>query len=245
MRIFGNAYELFSEVLRDLDEMGVVVRPKSYQNKIIEGKAGFDTKEVTMYAYALTDLPDMENLFLFEGAQSKNWADLEFFERISKKPQNPGVAWKIRLEVWEEFLNEQGQFDYSYQDRINEHNQLEAAIAELKRNPDTRQVWIPIFQPKDSQYLGGTRRIPCSLGYYVMIRENKVILHYVQRSADAVRHWGNDIYLAWQMKQYIANALEMQQGHLYHTTFSLHSYQRDWELLKKGISDLAHYNHIK
>lgn len=245
MRFYANGYEVFSEVLRDLDEMGLIVKPKSYQNKNIEGNSDFHTKELMMYNYALTALPDMENLFLFEGAVSKNWAELEFFERISKTAKNPGEAWKLRKDVWEEFLNENGQFDYSYQARINEHDQLEAIIKELQRNPDSRQLWLPIFQSSDTQFFGGKRRIPCSLGYYIMVRENKVFLHYIQRSADAVRHWGNDIYLAWQMKQYITNRLEMEQGHLYHTIFSLHSYRRDWGLLKKGISNLANYNQMK
>lgn len=238
-RIFGNPYELISEVLRDLDEMGTIVKPKSYQNKKIEGKDEFFTKEIQNYMYSLVSMDNPDPLFLFE--DTRDWAQAEFMERISAVYRNPGEAWRIRPDMWEEFLVE-GKFDYAYNDRLNVLFNLSVISDHLKVNPDSRQAWLPIFFPEDVQFLGGKRRIPCSLGYYFMVRDHKVNLTYVQRSADAVAHFGNDVWLAWQMMGYMARSLELETGMLTHHIFSLHSYQRDWKRLNDGIHHLINYD---
>ena len=56
MRIYCDCYELMSEMARDLWEMGIEVKPKTYQNKKIEGNDDFITKEIISKQYCLTDL---------------------------------------------------------------------------------------------------------------------------------------------------------------------------------------------
>jgi len=238
MRIYGTAEELISEIFRDLDEMGTIVKPRSYQNKDISGNPDFITKELQMYVYGLVALPDPEVLFLFEGEKAKDWCLAEFQERIDFTGGiNPGEAWKIRQDVWEQFLVN-GKFDYTYNQRLQFNSNLHLIIHELKRNPGSRQCWLPIFNPDDVGYLGGKKRIPCSLGYHFMVRDGKLSMTYVQRSADAVQHFGNDIYLAWMMKEWVAKQINVEPGYLFHNIFSLHSYRKDWGKLKKGISKL-------
>lgn len=233
MRIYQNSYQLVSEMARDLWEMGIEVLPKSYQNKIIEGKDEFKTKEINNYHYRLVDLPDAENLFTFSTPESKVWVTDEFLERISNDFVNPGEAWRIRQDEWEEFLNEKGEMDYTYNERLKG---LDLVIAELIRNPDTRQAWLPIFERKDLQSFGGKKRVPCSLGYNFSVRNGQLNLTYVQRSADFVKHLGNDILLAHLMMQHVAHAVGAEVGYLDHFIFSLHCYKRDWGTLEKGIS---------
>ena len=60
MRIYNNAYELMSEMGRDLWEMGLLNNPKTYQNKVIEGVDEMTTKELICKQYCLTSLPDPE-----------------------------------------------------------------------------------------------------------------------------------------------------------------------------------------
>jgi thymidylate synthase len=224
-----------SEMARDLWEMGMEVRPKSMQNKVVEGQDGFITKEINNYHYRLVNLDDPKNLFLFSSPESGNWVSMEFLERISKNFINPGNAWLLRKEEWEKFLNEKGEMDYTYNERLQG---LDKVMAELKRNPDTRQAWLPIFERKDLDGLGGKKRIPCSLGYNFSIREGKLNLTYIQRSADMVAHLGNDIILAHMMQKYVQLELGLENGYLDHFIFSLHSYKKDWETLEKGISKL-------
>ena len=51
MRIFMNFNEAKEEIKRDLAEMGIVVKPKTMQDKIIEGNEDYETKELQNYSF--------------------------------------------------------------------------------------------------------------------------------------------------------------------------------------------------
>lgn len=261
MRIYGNAYELMSEMGRNLYEMGATVKPKHYQNKNIEGKEDFVTKELICEQYCLLELPDPENLFIFMEEEAREWAEAELKERLSGKCINPGEAWKIRKKVWEEFLVS-GVFDYTYPERMNEIvlfewsevTKLEAVIGLLKKDPDTRKAILNIYggygnvngnfmDVRDASKLDGHARIPCSMYYDFLIRENqkgeKILnICYHQRSSDFITFFGTDVYFAWRLMEYVADKVGVKPGYLYHTIDSIHSYKKDWTKLKTSLSDL-------
>lgn len=255
MRIYSNPYELMSETARNLWEMGTEVKPKTYQNKNIEGKDDYITKELICEQYCLTHMDDPSPLFVF--TKSKDWADAEFTERISEEPINPGKAWELRYDVWREFLVN-GVFDYTYSERMSRKvgykgkllTKLDAVINLLKDDNDTRKAILNIYGDVfdsilevtgcDSSYLDGSRRIPCSMYYDFLVRENakgekQLNICYHQRSSDFVTHFGNDVYLAWKLMEYVAREIKIQPGYLYHTIDSLHSYKKDWLKLKTSI----------
>lgn len=257
MRIYCNAYELMSETGRNLWEMGIENKPKTYQNKNIEGNPDFITKELIAESYCLTSLPDPKWLFVY--TDTNEWADAEFIERVSGTKINPGKAWELNKPMWEEFLvNKGGQlkFDYTYAERINRScinsfgkeptisTYLEGIIRLLKYDNDTRKAVLGIFDPYiDSHALDGVARIPCSMYYQFLIRDNgkgeKVCnIIYNQRSSDFVGHFGDDVYLAWRLMEYVAEKVGVKPGYLFHQLGSLHSYQRDWWKLKTSIDDL-------
>ena len=241
MRIFSNTFELMSEMGRELSSYGAIVKPKHYQNKDIEGKEEFITKEIICQQYCLTKMPDPEWLFIY--SKSKEWADAEFEERISSRPINPGKAWELRKDLWEQFLVE-GEFDYTYSERMV--GTIETLIKLLKYDPDTRKAVLPIFNGNgyiDTDYYDGTARIPCSMYYDFLIRENgkgEKVLHicYHQRSSDFCIHFGNDVYLAWRLMEYVAKEVGIKPGYLFHTIDSLHAYKKDWYLLNCDISEI-------
>lgn len=245
MRIYDDCYELMSEMGRNLWEMGFIVKPKTYQNKSIEGNDNFITKELICEQYCLTRMPDPE--FLFTYTKCREWADLEFQERISNMECNPGEAWKLRKDVWEEFLNDEGKFDYTYSERM--FLNLPRLIDLLKSDNDTRKAVLPIFNGNyedDTDYYNGKKRIPCSMYYDFLVRENqkgeKVLnICYHQRSSDFITHFGNDVYLAWKLMEFVANRIGVKAGYLYHTIDSIHSYKKDWILLKTSLNDLRGY----
>ena len=235
-----------SELGRNLYEMGLENKPKSYQNKNIEGNDAFITKELICEQYCLMDLPDTDTLFVFSGC--KDWAEAEFKERISNMMLNPGEAWKLRPNVWEEFLTDRGTFDYTYSERLGikvtyrDHlmNLIDAVINLLNDDPDTRKAIMPIYWGTDSNYLDGKQRIPCSMYYNLLLRTNakgekQLNISYHQRSSDFILHFGNDVYLAWCMMEYIATNLGVKPGYLIHTIDSLHTYKRDWDKLKTSL----------
>lgn len=273
MRIYSNSFELMSELGRELNSYGQTVKPKTYQNKRIEGNEDFITKELICQQYCLTSLGDPVWLFIF--SHSKEWADAEFQERITFEPNgepwNPGEAWKLRRDLWEQFLvkeeisfvgNETHKeyreiFEYTYSERIMKPvyfngtvmPKIRAIIQLLKSDQDTRKAVLNIYgtdnynEDEDSDHYDGSRRIPCSMYYDFLIRQNgkgEKVLHicYHQRSSDFVTHFGNDVYLAWRLMEYVAKEVGVKPGYLYHTIDSLHSYKKDWKYLNTNLEDL-------
>jgi len=236
MRIYADCYELMSEIFREVWEMGHIVHPHSMQNKVVKDDDSFSTKEITNYSYSLTSLNKEDYLF-FADSRAKAWADAEFYERVDSDYSNPGEAWKLRPDLWKQFLNELGQFDYSYNRRIG--FSIHEVINELTINPDSRQAIIAIWDPmKDPAGLGGKFRVPCSMYYQFLVRGGKVNVIYNQRSADVVTHFGNDVYLAYQLMLHISIAIHMDPGYLFHNIGSLHAYKKDWPQLKQCIEDI-------
>ena len=241
MRIYSNSFELMSEMGRELNSYGQLVKPKTYQNKVIEGNENFITKELICQQYCLTSLGDPVWLFVF--SHSKEWADAEFKERIDTSDIiNPGKAWELRKDLWEQFLVN-GKFDYTYNERMVI---LPYTIQLLKSDSDTRKAVLPIFNGNgedDTLYYHGNKRIPCSMYYDFLIRQNgkgEKVLHicYHQRSSDFAQHFGNDIYLAWRLMEYVAQEVGVKPGYLYHTIDSLHIYKKDWHFLSCNLEDL-------
>lgn len=257
MRIYEDCYQLVSEIRRDVYEMGALVKPKSMQNKNIEGNIDFETKEILNYSYCLQTLEKEHMLFIDK--ESYEWCKAEFNERVDPTGVNPGEAWKLRENVWKEYLNDSDKFDYSYGARLNERpwlpnpdswddvigeGMLRHIIGELDRNPDTRQAILSIWDRQiDPGRIGGIKRVPCSMYYQVIIRDNLVHIIYNQRSCDVVTHFGNDVWQAWHLKEFITQQLrtmghgEYRGGNLYHNIASLHSYRKDWDILKKCITE--------
>lgn len=240
MRIYSNSFELMSEMGRELNSYGQTVKPKTYQNKRIEGNEDFITKELICQQYCLTSLGDPVWLFIF--SHSKEWADAEFKERIGWYDLNPGKAWELRKDLWEQFLVN-GKFDYTYNERMVI---LPYTIQLLRSDSDTRKAVLPIFNGNgedDTLYYHGNKRIPCSMYYDFLIRQNgkgEKVLHicYHQRSSDFVTHFGNDVYLAWRLMEYVAKEVGVKPGYLYHTIDSLHAYKKDWTSLASNLEDL-------
>lgn len=258
MRIYQNARELMSEMGRDLWEMGLTSKPKTYQNKDISQDGEMETKEEICKQYCLTSLPDPEMLFIYTHA--RDWADAEFRERISGICLNPGKAWELRKDMWEEFLVSHGSsrvFDYTYAERLNFKvvnpqpqagepalvTKLQAVIILLKEDPDTRKAVVNIFDDEDTDFYNGSARIPCSMYYDFLIRDcgqgKQLNIVYHQRSSDFVGHFGDDVYLAWQLMQYVAEKVGVKPGFLYHTIDSLHCYKRDWHYLKTSVDEMV------
>ena len=236
MRIYGDCYELISEIAREVVEMGIRVHPKSMQNKVVGDDPNFSTLEITNYSYCLQSRNRVEALFVGD-PRSVAWVKAEFQERINPCMENPGEAWRIRPELWQPFLTDQGIFDYTYSERLNYRDNLDKIVTEIRENPESRQLLLPVFSLNDVQYIGGKRRVPCSIYYQFLIRDGQVNIIYSQRSADVYTHFGNDVWLAWEMMRYIATLTNLTPGFLYHNIGSLHVYHKDIENLKTCLNE--------
>ena len=221
MRIFSNFGDALDEIRRDLAEMGIEIHPQTMQDKYVADNPDYITKELQNYIYTVVDpLASMSKLH-----PSQPWAIEEFKERISRRRENPGFAHNFREEVWEEFLHD-GKFAYTYGERIGD--QVERIIQEIKVHPDSRQLFLSIWNPEiDNDRMGSDKRVPCSLGYLFQIRGGKLNVTYFMRSCDYATHMQNDMYLAVRLADYIADQTDYEVGNFTHFIGSLHIYQKD------------------
>lgn len=226
MRIFNNFGEMYSETLRDLVELGIEVDSHSVQGWNLEDTPNDDhlMKEIIGYAYRLTDWVDWKRYF-----KDVEWEYVlkELRDRVDEKLRNPGRSWESRASLWEPMRNVEGKFDYTYNERIR--TQLIPALQELAIHPNSRQVIVAIYQPHDQKGMGGKFRIPCSLHYQFLVRENKLHLIYHMRSCDYFNHFKFDVMLAVKLMEDSAYLLEREPGTLTHVIGSFHCFKKDWK----------------
>lgn len=218
-RIYETMKEAINEIERDIMEMGIVVHPHTMQNKFVKDNDDYSTLEVQNYSFTILDTKDKD-----DQVDNIKWCLAEFAERITPNAPNPGEAWKLRKEVWSEFLDEDGKFDYTYSERINAYEQLERVITELKENPDTRQAIIHLHFPADVLRMRQLR-VPCSMYYQLMVRRGKLDIIYNMRSSDFDTHFKNDIWHAAELRDYIAKNIDIEPGLFHMNVGSLHRYK--------------------
>ena len=243
MRIYLTCKEAITDIGRELKKCATNVHTATYQNKKIEDDPNFETKELQAFEFMIINTDDKDQM----PGVTKEWCMEEFLERIDATTINPGDAYKLRPEVWGEFLVEKNVietsadgehelkprkvFDYTYSERIAW--QLPAIVEELRLRPATRQAIVEVHNnQKDLSSLGGRERIPCSLMYQFMIRDGKLDVIYLMRSTDFATHFQNDIWLADELRRFIAAQVNVPVGKFIMFASSLHVYKKDWDTLK-------------
>jgi len=225
MRAFATFDEVKSEVARDLKELAVVYQSHSVQDKFVENDPGFQTHELINYSYTLLDpssvkVPNEQAFYI----------TAEFRERISGRPLNPGTAFMEDEEYWSQFLHEddngEPKFSYTYPERMA--YALEQVIYALRADSNTRRAYLPIFWGEDVFNEAREVRIPCSLGYSFLIRNDKLWMHYMMRSCDFAKHFHKDVCLAIMLQEYVFKRVKVTElGPFTHTIFSLHAFAKD------------------
>lgn len=223
MRIYRNCKHAASETKRELAEMGVDVQVETMQDKYVADNPEYLTKELIAYSYAIRDTSDKDELLKAFGKEKGiAWAEAEFAERIGQQKLNPGGAYKIRDDVWNEFIHE-GKFSYTYSERLGD--QIEKVINTLKENRTCRNGIMAMWDLNiDIDRIGGKQRVPCTMYYQPLIRNGRLNMIYNIRSNDLYEHWAYDVWLAIRLQEYIAEQVGVEVGTFYQFIGSLHSY---------------------
>lgn len=230
MRIFTSAMDMVNEVERDLFEMGTRYQSATVQDQDVADDPNFQTMELCGYAYVLTefDPEDIMGMLRKSGKINMDWVTMEVHERLHGLhdwPLNPGRAWTANSKFWGKFIRN-GVFSYSYAERWQE--QLPYIIRELTEKPNTRQAVMTMYDKhQDMMHWGGRDRVPCSLTYHFMIREDKLTLIYNQRSCDFVKFFPTDVYLTVALLLYVAGRIDKKPGQFIHMLGSLHAFAGD------------------
>lgn len=197
------------------------------------------------------------------------WAEDHFQERVSGEPLNPAPseAWWPFAQKKEGTTNTDHRmgekFSHTYPERIwpkhaqgpiasnqrmkvynnmqgirFDYGDLDDVIHLLHEDPTTRQAYLPIWFPEDTGVHHG-QRVPCTLGYHFMIREDKLQITYYMRSCDLIRHFQDDVYMAGRLAQWVRDELnnrrgkvELEVGELIMHIVSLHIFGGDVPIIE-------------
>lgn len=224
---------------------GKIVKTKNWQG--LEDPPSFlEILHVSTFIKMIENLDDLKqacNPFL-------PWADLHFEERIGGIPLNPPPSHKYWLKGNEKFMSGD-KFSHSYPERFwskSLHKGIRSSIGDLgdlikllKKDPTTRQAYLPIYFPEDINAATINERIPCTLGYHFIIRNGQMDVTYLMRSCDVLRHMHNDLYLTNRLAKFVrfqAGLDHIKLGNIHFVVTSLHCFENDKYALKKSIKDL-------
>jgi hypothetical protein len=235
-----------------------VIHTNRWQQLDITGSAGHGTHEL-LNATVWYDMPETAEGAQRFMKPDLPWAERHFQERVAGVPVNPGVEhanWPYHAsgpQLHMKMIGPEGKrhlgFDHNYMERMwcgalqvdwdptllfsgyrYEIGDLGDVVEQLRRDPTTRQAYLPIWFPEDT---GATakQRVPCSLGYHFIIREHKLHVAYYLRSCEMYRHFTNDMYMAVRLAHWMREQVEAGQtytmGQLSCHIVSLHAFVGD------------------
>jgi len=174
-------------------------------------------------------------------------ADVHFDERTGGEPLNPPPSHTMWLKDTDDYLSGEA-FSHSYPERMwtppldgirFKYGNLDTAVDLLKKEPLTRQCYIPMWFPEDLVAAVDGQRVPCSFGWHFMVRGGELHCSYHMRSCDVVRHLHNDLFFAnalglWLIEQ---AGLDCEIGYLHFSSTSLHCFANDRYALKTFIQN--------
>lgn len=239
---------MIQEVDRELASSGITVPVKHYQNQILEGEDQL-TKELIGVEFTITHPQEgvgemLEFMFKDEAKNILDYCNKEFGDRLNPEGVNPGESYKIREDLWQKLMSKtsEGKFDYTYSERYHPHarnengyqfNQVQEVIDTLKEDEHSRRAMLMVFFPEDTlRASGAATRIPCSVSYQFLIRNNKLQCIYYIRSNDYFKHFPIDITLTSMLMEWVRTSLMetypgLKPGALHYFAGSLHAYNED------------------
>lgn len=123
----------------------------------------------------------------------------------------------------------------------DEYGDLADLLHNLQKDPLTRQAYLPVWFPEDLMGARNGRRVPCTLGYHFIRRDDRLHIIYPMRSCDFVRHFRDDVYLTALLLVWVLRSLQKMDSTNWrdvttgtftmHIT-SLHMFQQDQDNLR-------------
>lgn len=215
-------YDDFSLVLKDTAEKlkteGSLVKPNKWQ--AIDAPLGM--WEILNHSFTCKIANDL-TVLQEQIKPDLPWADVHFMERTSGYPLNPPPSYMIwpyykQDENWRRVGN---KFSHSYPERMfppyttgirYDYGNLNDVVDMLVKDPYTRQAFLPIWFPEDTGATHG-ERVPCTIGYWFIHRDNQLSMVYPIRSCDFRRHFKNDIYLASRLLLWVLDQLKEKDSY--------------------------------
>lgn len=194
------------------------------------------TLEVEDVSFAM-DIPKSLETLQENVRPSLPWAEDHFLERVSGIPHNPPPSaawWPYRERNHEKHVDHLGRFSHTYPERLwpmmPGYASLTDVVELLKDRLQTRQAFIPIWYPVDGRLALDGKRVPCTIGYHVLVRNYRLKIVYYIRSCDFLRHFRDDVYMAGRLAQWLCEQIgisSLRPGRLVMHISSLHTFEAD------------------
>ena len=138
---------------------------------------------------------------------------------------------KKHAPIWDKMHGGDNIVNSNYGWQWGRNNQLDKTIEQLKKNPDTRQAWISIFDGKEKdQYQYDT---PCTLAIGFDTAHDFLDMTVLMRYNDLVYGFCNDQYCFSKLQELVATELGLKIGTYYHFVHNMHIYEKHFNLKQK------------
>jgi len=156
-----------------------------------------------------------------------NYAKAEFDWYISgdRNIKKLGKLYGKIPPIWKKMADAHGNVNSNYGYQWERNSQLDFLLEKLRRNPNTRQAAITIYDGKEhALYENDT---PCTYAIQFTIVNNYLNMCVTMRSNDLWYGFCNDQYCFSMLQQMIAEELDYELGSYFHFAHNLHLYTKD------------------
>jgi thymidylate synthase len=138
---------------------------------------------------------------------------------------------KKHAPIWDKMHGGDNIVNSNYGWQWGRNNQLDKTIEQLKKDKNTRQAWISIFDGKEKdQYQYDT---PCTLAVGFNVHpcaDNELNMTVLMRSNDLVYGFCNEQYCFSKLQELVAAELGLKVGTYYHFAHDMHIYEKHFNL---------------
>lgn len=144
-------------------------------------------------------------------------------------------------QIWKDISSDEGKINSNYGWCIySEENgyQYKHVLRELRNNPNSRRASMIYNRPNMHTDFNrdGMNDFMCTFSNTFMIRDGKLVSHYVMRSNDAVFGYNNDYAWAKFVQGQLAYDLGVEVGDLIWTATNFHVYERHFDQIEALIA---------
>jgi len=208
-----------NKVFRNANEAYEYVHDQILQNGITFG----DTKALFNVGFYITD-PKDRKIINRERKWSEEYAEAEWkwYKSGDASVHKLGDIYGKVPEIWRRMADQNGHVNSNYGYQWERNAQLDMVVEMLKRNPDTRQACVSIYDGKEiSSYAFDT---PCTYAIQFTIVNDKLDMCVTMRSNDLWYGFCNDQYQFSKLQEMVSEKLEIETGVYYHFAHNMHLY---------------------
>lgn len=142
--------------------------------------------------------------------------------------------------IWKQVADKDGKINSNYGYLIwstENGNQYSHVLDELRHNPNSRRAVMIYNRPSmhTDYHANGMSDFICTYANTFLIRDGKLISHYLMRSNDSVFGYTADVHWAMHVQKMLASDLGVEVGDLIWTASNLHVYERHFPHIEKLI----------